>query len=195
MVIKEIFIIGNSNIPKAIVDASGFSGPRVGGSNPLGPTIYPADCKALPTALGSNPESPWVQFEIRGSNNRLVKSAGGFATEKEARAAGGEQAKKLRGSQGWPGGTEVLSVMAGQKPTTTVPFGVAGAKLEAGGRIEGIYGLKGRMPSPGYSVCSACDGSGHGPATTLVEVPCPQCGGAGDVNRYRVSRQGTPFPS
>ncbi len=54
-------------------------------------------------------------YEIRGSNNRLVVSKGGFATEQGATIAGGAYAKQLTNSVGYPGGSEIFSVMAGQR--------------------------------------------------------------------------------
>ncbi len=45
----------------------------------------------------------------------------------------------------------------------------------------GKCGLKGGQPSPGYKVCPACDGTGQGTSTMLVETPCPECGGTGQV--------------
>jgi hypothetical protein len=68
-----------------------------------------------------------------------------------------------------------------EKPSTSVPYGVAGANLGPGGRIESPYGLKSRVPSAGYKICPACEGSGEGTATSLVHVPCPKCSGAGQV--------------
>ena len=54
-------------------------------------------------------------YEVRDSNNALLKTRSGFATELEAHTAGGEAASQLTGSLGHPGGAAVLSVAVGRK--------------------------------------------------------------------------------
>jgi hypothetical protein len=58
-------------------------------------------------------------YEIRGSNNTLLKRDGGFATQDAAKIAGREDAKKIKNSR-QPGGPSVGTIMVGQnseKPT------------------------------------------------------------------------------
>ena len=58
-------------------------------------------------------------YEIRSSNNTLLKRDGGFATQDAAKIAGREDAKKIKNSR-QPGGPSVGTIMVGQnseKPT------------------------------------------------------------------------------
>jgi hypothetical protein len=41
---------------------------------------------------------PWF-YEIRGSNNTLLKRDGGFPTQDAAKIAGGEDAKKIKNAR------------------------------------------------------------------------------------------------
>jgi hypothetical protein len=57
-------------------------------------------------------------YEIRGSNNTLLRRDGGFATQDAAKIAGRADAKQIKNSQ--PGGPRVGTIMVGQnvgKPT------------------------------------------------------------------------------
>jgi hypothetical protein len=58
-------------------------------------------------------------YEIRGSNNTLLKRDGGFATQDAAKIAGRADAKKIRNSS-QPGGPSVGTILVGrnaEKPT------------------------------------------------------------------------------
>ena len=58
-------------------------------------------------------------YEIRSSNNAVLKRDGGFATQDAAKAAGREDAKKIRNSR-QPDRPKVGTLMVGQnteKPT------------------------------------------------------------------------------
>lgn len=67
------------------------------------------------------------------------------------------------------------------EPKTTTSYGVAGAKLTEGGKIETGYGLGGRKPDSGFHVCPDCDGEGIADASSLVIKPCNRCGGIGQI--------------
>ncbi len=61
-------------------------------------------------------------------------------------------------------------------------FGMAGAMLGSGGRIQTGYGLQGREPSPGFVVCPNCEGHGElDNRNTLVRKMCSRCKGNGQV--------------
>jgi hypothetical protein len=52
-------------------------------------------------------------YEIRGSNNTLLKRDGGFVTQAAAKIAGRADAKKIKNTR-QPGGPVVGTIMVGQ---------------------------------------------------------------------------------
>jgi len=56
-------------------------------------------------------------YELRGNNNRIVQSKGGFTTEQEAAEAGEKRVEEINSSTAYPGagGKEALLLTTGRE--------------------------------------------------------------------------------